>query len=116
MDSRLEQALSSANYKTTLYLEKKRLQEKAKAALTLFHNGGRFFVDRTLISFLNVVTPEEGTNSIVIFDDGMNPIRIGDLTKFRSDVINLYCTVANQHFLDINDLKKKRTTKAVVDL
>ena len=116
MDQRLSQALEFANYRQTLYLEQRRLKEKAKASLTFVYNGGRFFVDRNLIAFLNGVTPQDESNSIVIFDDAYNPILIEDLAKFRRDVINIYCSAANQHYQEISELKKKRTVTAVVGL
>lgn len=116
MDERLSQALEFANYRQTLYLEQRRLKEKTKSSLTFAYNGGIFFVDRTLISFLNAVTPEEGTNSIVIFDDSYNPIHIEDLYHFRKEVVSLYCSVANWHYQEIFELKQKRSPKAIIGL
>lgn len=116
MDQRLSKALEFANYRQTLYLEQQRLKEKLKSSLTLSFNGGRFIVDRTLISFLNSVTPEENTNSMVILDEYLNPIYIEDLSKFRREVISLYCTLANQHYQDMEKLKKKRTPSSIVGL
>ena len=116
MDPRLEKALEFANFRQTLYLEKVRLQEKLKTELTIGWNGGQFYIDRNLIVFLNLITPEEGTNSVVILDDFHNPIEIDDLIKFKEYAINRYFTLVNQYALDIDALKKKRTVKGIVNL
>jgi hypothetical protein len=116
VDTRLEKALEISKFRRTLYLEKLRLQEKLKSDLTIGYNGGRFYIDRNLIVFLNLITPVEGTNSVILLDDTQNPIRVDDLVKFREQITNTYFTVINQYTLDIDALKKKRTIKAIVNL
>ena len=84
MDERLNRALEFANLRNTQSLEKRRLKEKLKVDLTIGYNGGIFFIDRTLIAFLNAITPEEGLGSSIILDEKMNPVLIDDLIKFKS--------------------------------
>lgn len=116
MDERLEEALKFANYRHTLFLEKQRLQEKLKTALTFGYGGGTFFLDRNFIVYLNAITPEEGVGSAMLLDDKLNPVYIDNLDQFRSHVMRYYNDVVNQYYLDIEALKKKRTVKAIVDL
>lgn len=116
MDERLEQALQFSKYRQTLFLEKRRLQEKLSNDLIIIHNGGKFTISRNLIVFLNLIIPDEGTNSVVLLDDNNNPILVEDLAKFRTDISSLYFSVINQYYMDFEDLKKKRTVKAIVDL
>ena len=63
MDVRLEQALDLSKTRYTLFLEKRRLQEKLKADLTYSVNGGQFYIDRNFIVYLNLLVPSEGTVS-----------------------------------------------------
>lgn len=116
MDSRLEKALEFANFRQTLSIEKTRLTEILKSKLKIYRNGGYFQIDRNLIVFLNLIHPTDESNSVVLLDDNFVPVLIEDLTAFRVEVTNLYHTLANQHFLDMNELKKKRSVKAIVDL
>ena len=51
MDVRLEQALDLSKTRYTLFLEKRRLQEKLKADLTYSVNGGQFYIDRNFIVY-----------------------------------------------------------------
>lgn len=116
MDVRLEQALDLSKFRYTLFLEKRRLEEKLKADLTYAFNGGQFYIDRNFIVFLNLLTPEEGTMSTTILDDNMRPIYVEDITKLQKDVLELYSRVVNQYQVDFEQLRKKRSPSAIVDL
>lgn len=116
MDERLEKALEFANFKHSLALEKKRLQEKLKTDLTIAQNGGIFVIDRNFLGFLNFITDGADSESAVILDDRQVPILIEDIAKFRREVIQKYFRVTNQYYLDFEELKKKRTVKDLVRL
>ena len=116
MDERLTRALDFANYKQTLYLEKKRLQEKLKADLTFAFNGGIFNADRNFIVFLNLLVPEEGTSSTSILDDRLTPIYVENIKEFQNIALKTYSQAVNQYQLEFDLLKKKRSVQAVVDL
>lgn len=116
MDERLDAALKFANLRHTLYLEKQRLQEKLKNDLSISYNGGRFYLDRNFIMYVNTITPEEGVGSATILDDKMNPIYIENLTDFRFHISRVYNTAVNQYAADMEELKKKRSVKSIVNL
>jgi hypothetical protein len=116
MDERLAKALEFSNLRHTLHLEKRRLQEKLKADLTLSYNGGVFQIDRNFIVFLNLLTPDEDTTSTVVLDDRQDPIYIENLQEFKRKALNVYHRCINQYYVDFEALKKKRSVKAVVDL
>jgi hypothetical protein len=116
MDERLEKALEFSNFKYTAYLEKTRLQEKLKSDLLFYHNGGRFFLDRNFIVFLNLITPEEGTGTITILDDKLIPIQIEDIKKLQKEALDQYSSVTNKYFIEFESLKKKRSVKNLVEL
>lgn len=116
MDARLEKALEFSKFRHSQYLEKRRLQEKLQADLTIAHNGGLFTIDRTLIVFLNQVTPEAGTGSITLLDNNLVPVLIADLVAFRRDVLDKYTKVIAQYYVDYERLRRARTPQALFDL
>jgi len=51
-DSRVEKALEFANYRATLNNQKQKLKDQCEANLNYAFNGGLFYIDQTLISFI----------------------------------------------------------------
>jgi hypothetical protein len=115
MDERLEKALEFANFRHTLAIEKKRLQEKLKSDLTIAQNGGIFYIDRNFLGFLNFINESE-PESAVVLDDREVPVLIEDFPAFRLEAIQKYFRVINQYYMDYEALKKKRTVKDLVGL
>jgi hypothetical protein len=116
MDERLENALKFANFRHTLFLEKQRLQEKLKTELSIGYNGGRFYLDRNFLIYLDTITPEEGIGSATLLDEKTTPIFIEDLSEFKFYVSGVYNKAVNEYQMAFQELKTKRTVKAVVDL
>jgi hypothetical protein len=116
MDERLERALEFSNFRYTAYLEKRRLQEKLKSDLMFYHNGGRFFLDRNFIVFLNLITPEEGTGTITVLDDKLTPVLVEDIKKLQKEAIDQYSSVTKKYHIEFESLKKKRSVKSLIDL
>lgn len=115
MDKRLEQALDSAKFNHTLHLEKKRLQAQLRRDLELSFNGGKFNIDRNFLVFLHLINPNDD-GSITVLDDYLNPVAITDPAQFQKEVENTYYRAVNRYRVEFENLKKKRTIKAVVDL
>ena len=115
MDQALEQALDFSNIQHTLYLEKRRLQEKLRRDLELVYAGGRFTVDRNLIVFLHLFNLDED-GSVVILDDNQIPTVIQDPNNFQKEVQNTYYRAVNAYRVAFEELKKKRSVKAIVGL
>jgi hypothetical protein len=116
MDVRLEQALDLSKTRYTLFLEKRRLQEKLKADLTYSVNGGQFYIDRNFIVFLNLLTPSEGTVSATILDDNLTPVYIENIQQLQKDVLDLYTQTVNQYQQDFEQLRRNRSPASIVNL
>lgn len=116
MDVRLAQALDLSKFRYTLFLEKRRLQEKLRADLTFSVNGGQFYIDRNFIVFLNLLVPEEGTVSTTVLDDNLTPVYIDNIAELQKTVLDIYTRVTNQYQVDFDALRKKRKPAAIVDL
>jgi len=52
-NEKLENALSFANYRQTLSNQKAKLQDQCEAQLNFAYNGGLFYINESLISFVN---------------------------------------------------------------
>lgn len=115
MDERLTKALEFANFQQTLYLEKKRLQDKLEKDLTFGYSGGIFHADRNFIVFLNLLIPEEGQSSVTILDNNYVPIQIDNIQDLQQKTLHTYFTAVNQYSLEFEQLRKKRTVKAIID-
>lgn len=111
MDERLSKALDFANFKQTLYLEKRRLQERLKSNLVCNYNGGTFTADQSLIAFLNL----QNTPSVIL-DNNLNPIQILDISVFRQIVIDTYTNAVTNYSIEIDALRKKRSVQAIAGL
>lgn len=116
MDERLDKALEFANFRHSLALEKKQLQEKLKSDLTVAQNGGIFNIDRNFLGFLSFISEDNDGESTVILDDRQVPVLIDDISKFRKMAVQKYFQVTNQYYVDFEALKKKRTVKDLVNL
>ena len=74
MDDRLSKALDFANYRQTLAVQRKTLKEKIDARLTIGYNGGLFKIDRSLISFVEILINKGRTKNVPLLDKNENPI------------------------------------------
>lgn len=116
MDKRLEDALEFSKFRHSQHLEKRRLEEKLKNDLTFYYDGGCFYIDSNLIGFLSLLTPDEGTASVVILDQQLKPVRINDLNTFRKDVLDTYSRVVNQYYIDYENLRRRRSVASIVNV
>lgn len=116
MDPKLEKALEFSNLRMTQSIERRRLKEKLKTDLTYAHNGGIFYIDRTLLTFLHALKDRFGYETAVILDDKLNPIEIKNVSEFFDIVWNIYFNVTKQFLWDLNYLKNSRSVENILDL
>jgi hypothetical protein len=116
MDQYLEKALEISNLRMTQSIERRRLKEKIKTDLTYAYNGGIFFVDRTLLSFIQPLREKFQYGSAVILDDKMNPVEIKNVIEFADAIWDLYFATTKQYLWDLNTLKQKRKVQDIVGL
>ena len=88
MEDQLKKALDFSNYRQTFSIQRKTLKEKIDAKLTYGVNGGIFKIDRSLISFVQMLVDLGRSKDVPLLDINDNPIVIPDLESFR-DEINL---------------------------
>jgi hypothetical protein len=113
IDTRLEEALVHANYRTTLNIQKQNARLKLENALVYATSGGTFQINPALISFAAALVTG-GKTSVTLLDVNANPIQIEDISEFYQKILDIYSEALNDYTIQIKTLGKARTTKAVV--
>jgi len=115
MDERLEQALDFSNYMVTLNNQKRIAKEKFLENSVHYLNGGKFSVNRELITFCQLIV-NRGLQSTVLVDDNDSPIEIEDMEKFLDDILDIYFTTSYQYLDTYTEIKKNRKIEGLVNL
>lgn len=113
MDPRLADALTAANYRITLANQRKNAKLKLQRYLTFPKNGGMFFVDRELVSFVQSLILA-GKDSTIILDSHDNPIEINDLDSFFEEIYERYYNGLQDYLSEYNAFKKARNVEKLI--
>lgn len=116
MDERLSKALDFSKYRQTLNLERKNLKEKIDGQLTYGHNGGIFKIDRSLISFVQLLIDQGRTDNVPVLDSNDNPVLVNDLSVFRDEILDRYMTAVYEYHEQYDRIKKSRSVEKLLDL
>ena len=112
-DDRLSIALNEAGYRYTLNNQRMLNQMRLRARLGFSVNGGTFSVTPELIAFVHAMVAN-GSEELVLCDINENPIRINDSKVFLEDLIDVYTQAHNEYLANQTELRKARSTEAVV--
>lgn len=113
LDQRLEDALTSANYRLTLNTQKANARLKLQRNLTFSINGGTFVVSHELISFITALLVRDRKETILL-DVNQNPIEITDLEDFYDKITDVYYECMNDYLNEIKNIVKARSPKALI--
>ncbi len=116
MQEQLKKALEFSNYKQTFSIQRKTLKEKIEAKLTFGFGGGIFKVDRTLLTFVQMLCDQGRTTGIVLLDINENPVLVENLNDFKDEVFDRYFTATNEYFEEYQTLKKSRSVEKLLEL
>lgn len=114
MDQQLKQALDFANYQQTFSIQKKVLKERISAKLTYGFNGGLFRIDRTLLTFVDMLCVKDRISGVVLLDANENPVLVDDLEEFRDEIFRRYFEVTNEYFEQYQKIKKSRSVEKLI--
>jgi hypothetical protein len=114
MDQQLKAALDFSNYQQTFSIQKKVLKERIAAKLTYGFNGGLFRIDRTLLTFVDMLCAKGRTSGVVLLDANENPILVDDLEAFREELFQRYFEVTNEYFDQYQKIKKSRSVEKLI--
>jgi hypothetical protein len=115
MDERLQQALDFSKYQQTLTIQKKLLKEKVDAKLTYGYNGGIFKVDRSLITFVQLLIDQDRTENVPMLDANENPVLITNLKEFRDEILDRYFSSLYEYYEGYEKIKKSRSVEKLID-
>jgi hypothetical protein len=116
MEDQLKKALDFSNYRQTFSIQRKTLKEKIDAKLTYGVNGGIFKIDRSLISFVQMLVDLGRSTDVPLLDINDNPIVIPDLESFRDEILDRYFESTLEYFKEYEKIKKSRTVEKLLDL
>ena len=115
MDQRLQKSLDFANYQQTFSVQKKVLKEKTEAKLTYGINGGLFYIDQSLLTFVEMLCNKGRVTGIVLLDSNENPILIDNLENFRDEILSRYFETTNEYLDQYQKLKKSRSVEKLLE-
>jgi len=115
MDERLEKALEFSNYMVTLNNQRRIIREQFLENCVHYLNGGKFSVNRDLITFCQTLVTREQSSAVLI-DDNDTPIEVEDINKFLDDILDIYFTTTYEYYDKFNEIKKNRTVEGLVNL
>ena len=116
MDDRLQTALDFSKYRQTLSIQRRLLKEKLQAKLTYGTAGGIFYIDHSLISFVQLCIDQGRVSGIPLIDSNENPVLIDDLIKFRDEIFDRYFSANLEYLSEYEKIKKSRSVEKLVDL
>jgi hypothetical protein len=116
MDERLQKALDFSNYRQTLAIQRKTLKEKINAKLIYGCQGGLFKIDRSLITFVQMLIDQGRFENVPLIDMNENPILIPNLNDFRDEILDRYFTSTYEYYEEYQKIKSSRTVEKLLDL
>lgn len=116
MEEQLKKALDFSNYRQTFSIQRRTLKEKIEAKLTYGCNGGIFKIDRSLITFVQLLLDQGRTTGVPLIDSNENPILIDNLENFKDEILDRYFTATLEYYEQYQDLKKSRSVEKLLDL
>lgn len=116
MDDAIHAALEFSKFNYSLSLKRKHLKDKMSANLTLGHSGGLFKIDRSLISFVQMLIDQGRISNVPLIDDNENPVVIKNLEEFRDEILDRYFTVTLEYHEEFEKIKKSRSVEKLLEI
>lgn len=110
----LDQLLEACDRRQTFNVQLKVFKEKIKSNLTYSINGGIFYIDRSLLTFVDMLISKNRITGIVLLDINDNPILIDNLEEFQNEIFDRYFTATNEYHAFYENLKKSRTIEKII--
>ena len=116
MNDVLKKALEFSNYRQTLAIQRKTLKEKIAQDLTYGFGGGIFKIDRSLISFVQMLVDQGRIADIPLLDVNDVPVMIPDMEKFRDEIMDRYFSSLYNYYERDQEIRKSRSVEKLVGL
>lgn len=109
MDERLEKALEFSKYLETYNNQKQILLKQFLNECIIYHNGGKFTIDRNLILYANI------GNSDILIDDNNIPIEIHDTKLFYETIKKQYENAVLKYSSQLKKISKNKDVSGLID-
>ena len=109
MEDILKTALEFSNFRKNIEVQKKVLKDKLAANLTIGYDGGIFYIDQSLIVFVEFLVTKSRTENIPIIDINGNPINVKNVIAFQDKILDVYFSSTNDYLLGFEKLKSTRS-------
>lgn len=109
MEDILQQALTFSSFRKNIEIQKKTIKDKLHASLTIGYDGGIFYIDRSLILFVNFLIDSGRTEKVPILDSNNTPILIKDVKDFQNKILDVYFDSTNNYLIEFEKIKKQRS-------
>lgn len=116
MDPRLQKALEFSNYQETVNTQKKLLKERVKSNLMYGCNGGIFYIDTSLLTFIQSLITLGRIDNVVLLDSNETPVMIEDLNVFKDEIYDRYFCSVQEYFNEYEKIKKSRSIEKLLNL
>lgn len=113
MDERLTKALEFSHYRQTLNNQIELEKTRIKNLLTVAVNGGFFYIDYALITFVEMQL-RSGRSSMVLLDKNMTPVKIDDVESFLTMIVDRFFSATNSYHAEYVRLTKSRNVKSLI--
>ena len=116
MDNRLNDALAFANYRLSLQIQRRNIEQRVLAALVVNYDGFVFNVSQELINFVSAHLQFNRDNQLIVDDQKENAIIINEPDKFISVLFNAYNQAMQLKRAEQEKLKLARNPGKLVGL
>lgn len=116
MDERLQKALEFSKYMESIRIEKENIRAKFLNAIMFSYGGGRFRIDKNLLTFLSSEIHIHKQTDTFLEDENNNPIFIENIQEFYDKCRLKYYEALNEWYSDSEKLRRKRTVKSILEI
>jgi hypothetical protein len=116
MDNRLNDALAFANYRLTLQIQRKNIEQRVTAALVLNYSGYVFNVSKELINFVSAHLQFNRESQLIIDDQKENAVVIDNPDEFIERMFACYNQAMQLKRAEQEKLKSARNPGKLVGL
>jgi hypothetical protein len=109
INTHLEQALSFANYQTTLNQQRRLLKQKFENDCIVAHNGGLFKISQEWLAGFDA-------ESLWCLDMNQNPVQIENSTEFFEKAQLAYRTALSEYGTAYQELRKQRSVRVLTGI
>tara|TARA_R110001606_G_scaffold15699_2_gene64035 strand:+ start:2849 stop:3241 length:393 start_codon:yes stop_codon:yes gene_type:complete len=113
--SKLEEALAYSNVLKTFNINREQTIAKIENLLTYNLNGGTFYIDQSLIAFVNYIVTSEKKHAVIL-DRNNLPIHIKDIPAFLTKISEIYFSAMNEYYKEYEQLRSSHKIELALEI